>query len=117
MCVYSKSYEHGAYKFNKDTGRNVISNTPIVWDKDSYGYQASGCNSKITENSKYLCVGYFSTVPEQVESFVECDVDCENRTQSSSDSSSDSDRALVTVCNNKCDTEDCEDEANCNGLV
>jgi hypothetical protein len=72
VCVYSNQSYRQYDRYDKYTGSYKISNVSSVCDEDPQGYQACGFNSKITENYKYLCGGYFSVVPEQVGSFVQC---------------------------------------------
>ena len=104
-------------KFDRYSGFYKISGVSSVCDNDPYAYQACGFSTKISRNSQFMCGGYFLTGKEQeVNNFVECNSKCENvssvkRSKRPRDKDSD-----TTVCNDKCDQRNCEDESKCNGV-
>ena len=104
-CAYSeKSYQ----RFNNYTAK--LDSVSSECENDGHGYQVCGFNTQMTNNNVF-CGGYICPAEEAGKhKYIECGEDCSVDNRDCSFDITD-----TTQCDDKCDTDYCEDESYCNG--
>ena len=101
---YFKCYNSNVYY--KQFYLTTVSSVTSVCDNDPHMYQACGLFNTDITNTDVLCGGYFCD-KRYIKCGGECKIDC-SASQNNEDSP-------TSLCDDKCDEENCEDESDCNG--
>ena len=105
-CAHSEKFYE---PFNNYTA--YLKSVSSECENDPRGYQVCGFNTQIT-NSDVFCGGYICPTEEAGKhKYIECGEDC------SVDNRDCSLGITLTQCDDKCDTNSCEDESYCNGYL
>ena len=108
-CTHSDMF----YKrYNNQVAGKLVGISKIC-ENDPYVYQACGFGTATT-NNEVLCGGYLCpTKTHEIHKYIDCDNDdCKIASRASCASENYTD---ISICDDKCDSPNCEDESNCNG--